>query len=45
MKKTFYEMPTIEQVEMVVEAGFSVTGGFEGDQLPGFDEEELPDSY
>ncbi len=40
-----YIQPTIDELEMVVEAGFSVTGGFEGDQLPSFDEEELPDSY
>lgn len=40
-----YIKPTIDELEIVVEAGFTITGGFEGEQLPSFDEEELPDSY
>lgn len=42
MKKTFYEMPTIEQVEMVVEAGFAASGEFAG---PSFSEEDASDKW
>lgn len=42
MKKTFYEMPTIEQVEMVVEQGFSASGEVSG---PSFGEEDVTDKW
>lgn len=42
MKKTCYEMPTLEQIELVVEQGFSASSDVTG---PSFGEEDVTDKW
>ncbi len=46
MKKTFYEAPTLDLNEVLVEAGFATSGGDDwnnGGPGGNFDENEYPD--